>query len=69
MGSGSEGRSGGERSNAVEQCGRLVGYAVKDEDGKMMLVDEHGVPVREDQAHRTPVPPRLDADGNPQWAV
>ena len=64
-----EGSAEGERGNAVEQCGRLVGYAVEDEDGKMMLVDEHGVPVRKDQAHRKPVPPRLDADGNPQWVV
>jgi hypothetical protein len=58
-----------ERSNAVEQCGRVIGYAVKDEEGQVLLVDEHGVPVRRDQAHRKPVPPRFDADGNPQWVV
>jgi hypothetical protein len=59
----------GERTNAVEQCGRVIGYAVQDEEGRMMLVDEHGVPVRRDQSDRKPVPPRLDADGNPLWVV
>ena len=61
--------SEGERTNAVEQCGRVIGYAVEDEEGRMMLVDEHGVPVRRDQSHRKPVPPRVDAEGNPQWVV
>lgn len=55
-------------TNAVEQCGRLVGYAVKDEDGQTILVDEHGVPARKDQAHRRPVPPAFDEDGRPRWA-
>ena len=57
------------RSNAVEQCGKVIGYAVKDEQGRTLLVNEQGVPVREDQADRRPVPPRLDEDGNPQWVL
>lgn len=69
MPSGADAGPEGERSNAVEQCGRVIGYVVEDEEGKVMLVDEHGVPVRRDQSHRKPVPPRLDADGNPQWVV
>ncbi len=55
--------------NAIEQCGKLVGYAVTDEEGRPLLVDENGVPVREDQAHRKPVPPARDEDGNPRWAL
>jgi hypothetical protein len=62
------GPSHGQETNAVEQCGRVIGYVVEDEDGRPMLVDERGVPVRRDQADRKPVPPRLDEDGNPVWA-
>jgi hypothetical protein len=51
------------------QCGKVIGYAVNDEEGRPLLVDEHGVPVRADQSHRRPVPPRLDENGDPQWAV
>lgn len=58
-----------ERTNAVEQCGKVIGYAVNDEEGRPLLVDEHGIPVRKDQSHRKPVPPRIDEDGNPQWRV
>jgi amidase len=58
-----------DASNAVMQCGRVIGYVVNDEDGRPMLVDEHGVAVRSEHAHRTPVPPAVDADGNPRWAV
>ena len=56
-------------SNAVEQCGKVIGYAVKDEQGRTLLVDENGSPVRADQAHLKPVPPRVDEDGNPQWVL
>ena len=55
--------------NALMQCGKVIGYLVDDEDGKVMLVDEHGRPVKKEHAHRKPVPPRIDDDGNPQWAV
>jgi len=50
------------------QCGKLMGYAVEDEDGKPLLVDEQGVPVRKEHADRKPVPPSFDEDGNPRWA-
>jgi len=60
--------SRGLDTNAVEQCGKVIGYAVTDEDGRPLLVDEHGVPVRNDQSHLKPVPPRLDEDGSPRWA-
>ena len=56
-------------SNAVLQCGKLVGYAVKDEEGRPLLVDENGVPVRADQADRRPLPPEVDGEGRPVWAV
>ena len=56
-------------SNAVMQCGKLVGYAVSDEEGNPLLVDGDGVPVRGDQAHRRPVPPAVDAEGRPRWAL
>ena len=56
-------------TNAVMQCGKVIGYAVEDEDGKPLLVDEDGRPVKQEHAHRTPVPPRIDEHGNPQWAV
>lgn len=58
-----------QATNAVMQCGKVVGYVVNDEDGKVLLVDEQGRPVKKEHAHRKPVPPRLDDDGNPQWAV
>ena len=58
-----------QASKAVMQCGKLIGYAVEDEDGKPLLVDEDGRPVKQEHAHRTPVPPRIDDHGNPQWAV
>lgn len=61
--------SGTKPGNAVEQCGKLIGYAVTDEEGKPLLVDEQGVPVRQDHAHRKPVPPALDENGDPRWAV
>lgn len=67
MPSAREASRGGE-TNAVEQCGKVIGYAVDDEEGRPLLVDEHGVPVRPDQADRKPVPPRFDGDGNPRWA-
>lgn len=56
-------------TNAIMQCGKVIGYAVNDEEGRPLLVDEHGIPVRTDQADRKPVPPRLDEKGHPQWAV
>lgn len=56
-------------SNAVMQCGRIVGYAVNDEEGRPLLVDEHGVPVRGEHGDRKPVPPRFDDAGRPVWAV
>ncbi len=56
-------------ANAIMQCGKVIGYAVNDEKGRPLLVDEHGVPVRADQSHRRPVPPRFDENGDPQWAV
>ena len=61
--------TGEPASNAVLQCGRIIGYAVSDEDGKPLLVDENGVPVRTEHAHRKPVAPAVDADGRPRWAV
>ncbi len=60
--------SGSRPANAVMQCGKLMGYAVEDEDGKPLLVDEQGVPVRKEHADRKPVPPSFDEDGNPRWA-
>ena len=56
-------------SNAVMQCGRVIGYAVNDDEGRPLLVDENGVPVRGEHADRRPVPPALDAEGRPRWAV
>ena len=56
-------------SNAVMQCGKLIGYAVNDEEGRPLLVDENGVPVRSEHAGRRPVPPAVGADGTPRWAV
>ena len=56
-------------SDAVMQCGKVIGYVVDDEDGKVLLVDDEGRPVKPEHSHRKPVPPRLDDDGNPQWAV
>ena len=58
-----------QASNAVMQCGKLIGYVVEDEDGKALLVDGDGRPVKQEHAHRTPVPPRIDEHGNPEWAV
>ena len=58
-----------QAGNAVMQCGKVIGYVVEDEDGKVMLVDEQGRPVKKEHAHRKPVPPRVDDDGNPQWAL
>ena len=57
-----------QATNAVMQCGRVIGYVVDDEEGKPLLVDEHGVPVRAEHAHRKPVPPFVDEDGKPRWA-
>jgi hypothetical protein len=65
----SERPSSAQAGNAVMQCGKVVGYVVEDEDGKVLLVDEQGRPVKQEHSHRRPVPPRLDDDGNPQWAV
>ena len=45
-----------------------LGYAVNDEEGRPMLVDAQGVPVRKDQSDRKPVPPRFDDEGKPVWA-
>jgi amidase len=56
-------------SNAVRQCGRVIGYAVSDDEGRPMLVDENGMPVRGEHAHRKPVPPAVDSEGRPVWAV
>ena len=56
-------------SNAVLQCGRVIGYLVEDEDGRPLLVDERGMPVRKDQADCRPVPPAVDDEGNPRWAL
>lgn len=56
-------------ANAVMQCGKVIGYAVTDEEGRPLLVDEHGVPVRPDQADRKPVPPAFDENGKPRWAM
>lgn len=64
-----EGTAHAPAANAVLQCGKVIGYAVDDEEGRPMLVDEHGVPVRKDQSDRKPIPPRLDEDGNPVWAL
>ena len=58
-----------QTGNAVMQCGKVIGYVVDDEDGKPLLVDEQGRPVKPEHSHRKPVPPRLDDAGNPQWAV
>ncbi|MGI8946029.1 MAG: hypothetical protein ACR2GL_07320 [Thermoleophilaceae bacterium] len=55
--------------NAVMQCGKLIGYAVEDEDGRPLLVDEKGVPVRKEHADRRPVPPLVDEHGTAHWAV
>lgn len=65
----SESTAQGPDTNAVKQCGKVIGYVVNDEEGRPLLVDEHGVPVRKDQADRKPVPPRFDEDGNPRWAL
>ena len=56
-------------SNAVMQCGRVIGYVVSDEQGDPLLVDENGIPVRDEHAHRRPVPPAVDAEGKPRWAL
>jgi hypothetical protein len=56
-------------SNAVMQCGKVIGYVVEDEEGRPLLVDEGGVPVRKEHAGRTPVPPAVNDDGSPRWAV
>jgi hypothetical protein len=66
--SGAAGSSRGLETNAIEQCGKVIGYAVNDEEGRPMLVDAQGVPVRKDQSDRKPVPPRFDDAGNPVWA-
>lgn len=58
----------GPAGNAVMQCGRIVGYVVSDEEGKPLLVDEDGRPVKAEHAHRKPVPPHVDDEGNPHWA-
>lgn len=57
------------RSNAVLQCGKVIGYVVDDEEGKPLLVDEHGMPVRKEHADRKPVPPLVDDDGRPRWVI
>jgi hypothetical protein len=64
-----ESTAASEPSNAVKQCGKVIGYAVNDEEGRPLLVDEHGIPVRKDQSDRRPVPPGFDEDGNPRWAM
>ena len=56
-------------SNAVLQCGKVIGYLVEDDEGRPLLVDERGAPVREDQAGRRPVPPALDEHGKPRWVL
>ena len=56
-------------ANAVMQCGRVIGYAVDDEQGRPLLVDENGVPVRGEHANRKPVPPAVDDQGKPRWAL
>ncbi len=56
-------------SNAVMQCGKVIGYVVNDEQGRPLLVDENGIPVRGEQASRKPVPPARDAEGRPRWAL
>ena len=58
-----------QATNAVMQCGKVVGYVVDDEEGKPLLVDEQGRPVKREHAHRRPVPPHRDEDGNPRWVV
>ena len=65
----SEGTTHPPATNAVMQCGKVIGYAVKDEEGRPLLVDEHGVPVRADQSHLKPVPPGFDENGDPLWAL